>query len=241
MDSQSGSGGGPSKRITRSWYPGGQACTRRTTGLQVAAPCSSRTSGLGTDVGYWGRVDSRGEFEENSGFLETFHPHRFPWRSLLAAVRRILPLGAAALVGAVTALAWQSFVFRPARTSAGQPTLTVPAAQGVAAVPTSNASERPSAELPLVPRSAPALALPGPARPAQQALLGAAPPLPASRASSEVGRSPSARPIDHQVLLGRPRSPAVKVNPVRAARPAVTRSNRGPMSDPDGVLPPSFI
>ena len=37
MDSQPGIGRGPNKRITRSWYPGGQACTNRTTRLEAAA------------------------------------------------------------------------------------------------------------------------------------------------------------------------------------------------------------
>ncbi len=210
MDSKPGKGGGPSKRITRSWYPGGQACTSRTAGLEAAAPCSNGTSGLGTDVGYWGRVDSQGEFEENSGFSKTFHPSRFPWRSLFVTVQRILPLSAAALVGAVTALAWQSFVFRPAQTFSGRPTLPVPAAQCATAVRSVNPTERLPADLPLVRGSAPALAVPGPARTAQQA------------------------------LLGRPRSPAVKVSPVRAAKPAVTPAHRGQMIDPDGVLPPTF-
>jgi hypothetical protein len=241
MDSQPGIGGGPNKRITRSWYPGGQASTRRTTRPEAAAPSSNGTSGLGADVGYWGRVDSQGEFKENSGFLEPSHPSRFPWRSLFVAVRRILPLSAAALVGAVTALAWQSFLVRPAQTPAGRPIPPVPAAQGVAAVRTTNATERPPADLSPVRGSAPAPAIPAPARPVQPPLLGSAPPLPESPSSSEVERSPSARPINRPALLGRPRSPAVKVNPVRAARPTVTPAHRGQASDPDAILRPTFM
>jgi hypothetical protein len=211
MDSQPGIGGGPNKRITRSWYPGGQACTNRTTKLEAATPCSSGTSGLGADVGYWGRVNTQGEFEEDSGFPEPSHASRFPWRSLFVAIRRILPLSAAALVGAVTALAWQSFVFRPAQPPAGRPTLPVPAAQAAAPARTSTATERPPADPPPVRESAPALAVPARARPAPQ------------------------------MLLGRPRTPSAKVNPVRVTRPVVAPAHRGPSGDPDAILAPTFL
>ena len=241
MDSQPGIGGGPSKRITRSWYPGGQACNPRTTRLEATAPSSGGTSGPGTDVGYWGRVDSQGTFEENSGFLAPSYPSRFPWRSLFAAVGRILPLGAAALVGAVTALAWQSYLVRPAQTPAGRPALSVPATQGGATVRTTNAAEIPAIVLPPVRGSAPALAVPAPAQPARQALLGSPPPPPASRALSEVERSPSARPSDRHAFPGKPRASAVKVNPVRAARTAVTPTRRDQASDPDAILRPTFL
>ena len=240
MDSQPGIGGGPNKRITLSWYPGGQDCTRRTTKPEVPASCSSGISGLGTDVGYWGRVNSQGEFEESSGFLAPLRPSRLPWRALFVAVRRILPLSAAAFVGAVTALAWQSYMVRPPQIPAGRPTLPVPAAQGVAPVRTASAMESP--DLSPIRGSAPALAAPSPARPAQQALPGSAPALPASRATSEVERLPSARPMVRQALLGKTRAPpAVKANPVRAARPALTPAYRGLPSDPDAILQPTFM
>ena len=121
MDSQRRIGRGPSNRITRSWYPSGRARTCRGAGVETEVTRSRGTSGLGTDVGYWGRVDSGGDFEEGSGFLE---PHsRFSWRPVVSAVRRIVPLCAAALVGAVTALAWQSFLVRPTPPPVAQPTL----------------------------------------------------------------------------------------------------------------------
>jgi hypothetical protein len=205
MDSRSGIGGMPSKRITRSWYPGGRECPR--------SPTSRGTSNLGTDVGYWGRVDSRGEFEDDSGFLEPTTPSRIPWRPLFVAVRRIVPLVVAALVGAVTALAWQSFVIRPAPVVS--PALAVPAAQSVV----------PAQAIP-----APAPAVPVPAPPT---LLGSAP-----ASSSAVERSPSAVANDHPPLLGKPRTAAVKVDRVRAAKRAVPRAQD---SDPDAILQPTLM
>lgn len=240
MDSQGGIGGGPSRRITRSWYPGGKACTRRTTGIEAAASCSRGTSWLGTNVGYWGRVDTQGEFKASLGFLEPMHPSRFPWRSLCFAIRRILPLSVAALVGAVTALAWQSFVIRPAQPLAGRPILPAPAVQGLAAVRTGNGAERPPADLPPISGSTPALAVPAPTWPTQEAPIGSAPKLAASPAKAEVERSASARPNDRLALPYRTRSPALKVNPARAARPAVTHARLRQASDPDAILPPDF-
>jgi len=211
MDSQPGTGDEPNKRITRSWYPSGQACARRATGLTAATPCLHGSSGPGNHAGYWGRVNTRGEFEEDSGFLAPFHPSFFPWRSLFLAVRRILPLSAAALVGAVTALAWQSFLVRPPQPPAGPRTLSVPAAHALAPVRTSKEAQRPPADLPPARTSIGALAIPAPARPAVQA------------------------------LLGKPPAPAAKVKPLRAPRPAVTPAHRGQVIDPDAVLQPSFF
>lgn len=221
MDSQLGIGDGPNKRITLRWYPGGQACTRRAIGLTAATPCSSGTSGLGRDVGYWGRVNTRGEFEENSGFLQPFHTSRFPWHSLLLAVWRILPFAAAALVGAVTALAWQSFLVRPAPPPASRPTLSASAAQVVAPARVPNEAQSPPAHL-------------SPVRLNAGSLAGSV------NAGSLTGGSAPARPTP-QVLLRKPRAPAAKVSPVRTPRPAVTPAHRGPAIDPDAVLPPTFL
>ena len=158
MDSQRRIGRGPSNRITRSWYPGGRARTYRGTGVEAEVTRSRGTSGLGTDVGYWGRVDSQGEFDEDAGFLE---PHSgFPWRPVVSAVRRIVPLCAAALVGAVTALAWQSFLVRPTPPPVAQPALLAtptsarPAPQALLGSPPPRPASRASPEAEQ-PRSAP--------------------------------------------------------------------------------------
>ena len=84
MDSQRRLGRGPSNRITRSWYPGGRAGSRRSREGEALLSRSRGTSGLGTDVGYWGRVDSQGDFEEGTGFLVPFRSPGRAWRSLVA-------------------------------------------------------------------------------------------------------------------------------------------------------------
>jgi len=249
MDSQPGISREASKRITRSWYPGGRA--RRTTDSETAATPSRDTSGLGTEVGYWGRVDTDGEFEEGSGFLAPFAHAWFPWRWLLSIVRRVLPLSVAALVGAVTALAWQSFMIRPAPSPAARPTLPVPAAQTAPAMGPTNAPESaPASPLP-IPAGTSSRAAPATARPAPQPLLGSAssaPPLlgptssvAASRPASVVERTRSARPITRQAVPARLRAPAGRVTPNRAARPAGAPARSGASPDPDAILRPSFM
>lgn len=124
MDSQRRTGRGSSNRITRSWYPGDHPRSRRGSAGEDQAARSRGTSGLGTHVGQRGRLDSQGELDAGAGFLEPQSPFR--WRPVIWAVRRLLPLCAAALVGAVTALAWQSFLVRPLPPPATAPALPAP-------------------------------------------------------------------------------------------------------------------
>jgi hypothetical protein len=246
MDSQRRSGRGPSSRITRSWYPGGRARTRRTPAAQAAETRSRGTRGLGTDVGYWGRVDSEGEFDENAGFLAPLPRFWLSWRSWLSAVRRLLPLCAAALVGAVTALAWQSFLLRPLPSPAAQPVLPAPAASSrtimhpesgteKATVPAGENASRPSFRTTVLPPGAPTAPQPAP-----PLLLGSAPPRPAG-ASSAVAQPRSARRSDQQASPARRRSSTVKAPASRATRPTGRPGRPAPSPDPDAILRPSFL
>jgi hypothetical protein len=243
MDTRAGIGGTPSDRKTRSWYPGGQAPTRRST-ARAAAAWPGRSVGPGANVGYWGRVNTQGDFEEGTGFLTPLSPSRFPWRLLFRTVQRILPLGLAALVGAVTALAWQSHMTGPAKGAAPRPASVIPAEHGARSVGTAGATESGTTDLPSVYRQAPTLPTPAAARPAPLLLLGSAPAPSPARPSAVVTGSASARPsasaIDPRPATSTPRPAAVKTKVKRAAR-AVAPTRHVRPADPDAVLPPSFM
>jgi hypothetical protein len=200
--------------------------------------------GPGTNVGYWGRVTTQGDFEEGSGFLAPLSPSGFPWRLLFLTVQRILPLGLAALVGAVTALAWQSYMTGPAKGAAPRPAAVIPAQHGAKAVGTAGATEPAVAGLPSDSRIAPTLPAPAAARPASPPLLGSAPaPSPACPSAVVTGSAsarPSAGAIDPRPATSTPRPAAVKTKVKRAAR-AVAPTRHVRPADPDAVLPPSFM
>ncbi len=240
MDSQRSIGNEPGKRITRSWYPGSRGRARRSTGASAAAPPSHGTSALGTEVGYWGRVDSRGDFEEGSGFLAPFES-RLPWRWLLYAVRRLLPLTVAALVGAVTALAWQSFLLQPTRAPAAGPALPGPAAPPSPAAHATRATENAPAALPRPPAPAPAPAAVPADHGAQPAVATPSVPL--------LGRPPSAstrarfagEKDDRRTTPASPRPVVEKANANRTVRARGSATPRGASPDPDAILRPSFL
>jgi hypothetical protein len=206
MDSQPGLA---SKRITLSWYPGRPAPPRPSANLPATGATGARA---GNQVGYWGRIDTQGDFEEGSGFLAPGSPSRWPGRVLLQTVRRTLPLALAALVGAVTALAWQSHLqgagkLAPVRAAA-------PAAANV--TPARAPSSSPPEPLPAAhPQALPA---PPAARPATQPLLGAPTVVAPARPSASPPRPAKAR-----------------------TRPATQRPAGAAAADPDAILQPTFM
>ena len=220
MDSRSDIGGEPSRRKTRSWHPGSQDRASRRPAPKSRSKQANGRSGFGTDAHYWGRINTQGEFEQASNFPAPPYKFHFPWSALFATIRRILPLAAAAFVGAATALAWQSFLVGPTRVSADVPIV------------------RSSAP---VPAPVPAPAPPVPAQPVHQALLGAAPSPSQPPELPEAERSQAVRPVGLRALLTRPRSPVVPVQKNRAPKPAVSTAHKWQAGDPDAVLQPSFF
>ncbi len=147
-------------------------------------------------AGYWGRVNSGGDFE--SAAASAVFPARPPRRLPVAGLKWLLPYLGSALVGALTALAVSGV-----RTAAAPPAATVPA------VATTPRIAAPAA----VPAASPAVATPSPP---------IAVPLPASLAPSGAASTseptvapqrPRARPASVPSRRRPPPSPAA---PVRA-------------------------
>ena len=241
MDSHPEIGGEPSKRKTRSWHPASQDRATRETTPRSRPKDSNGRSGLGTEARYWGRVNTLGEFEQASSFPAPPYQFRFPWRLLFATLRRILPLAASAFVGAVTALAWQSFLIGPTTNPGGRLIPPIPAARSMTAVPLKMAVERPPADMPIIHESARPPVAPATALPVVQGGLGAAPSLSTTQAPSASERPQAGRPSGNRAVVAKPRSPAAHANANRAPRPSASPTRAWQPLDSDGVLRPSFL
>jgi hypothetical protein len=223
------------KRKTQSWYPGGRVRPGRATPRGAHAAYSIERTGFASQADFWAPSDTADDFEDDPGLGRALHPGR----ALLATLRRVLPLAVAAFVGAVTALAWQSFLAAPAKVPAAQPAMSVAAAPRDIAFPRPvNTADKPAVAVQV---AAPAPAAPTPVRPVQQLSPGPAPAPATASAAAALARPPSPRPLGLRALLDKPRSPAAHPNTSRAPRPAALPARKSQSGDPDAVLMPAFM
>jgi hypothetical protein len=222
-------------KITRRWYPGVETFARPPTGQQEVAASKPGTLPGGTDAGHWESPQAQGEGDADS--LESFGQSRVPWLTLPVTVQRILPVGMAALVGALTALAWQSFGARPKTMPALRPAQQASAVQPHARE--GRTQGRPLTDQVLVPTSTKPATVPATDN-GQRMLPGPAAPLPVSPVPAPVTLSWPAVAADQQATQAKARTQGARLNRNHVARPSATPVP-GPSPDPDATLKPSFM
>jgi len=197
---------------SRSWR--GEGAERGRSPSVRRSPSGATKSQFPAEARYWGRVNSQGEFEEAPGFPAP--RFQLPWRAIGRAFRGLLPHMSSAVVGALSALAFQAVLARP-QAPATQPAPTIivnptPVVAPPAAV-------------------APVAAPPAPAAPAVAA------PAPAAAVVEEP--APVVRPRAAAPRPARLPRPLPIRNTVAPVRPTEKPTSL-PASDPDAILEPSF-
>jgi hypothetical protein len=198
---------------SRNWRGEGPERSRNPSGRR--SPSGATKSQFPAEARYWGRVNSQGDFEEAPGFPAP--RFQFPWRALGRALRGLVPNLSSALIGALSALAFQAILAQPTGT-ATQPAPTI------------------------IVNPAPVVAAPAVTAPAQVALAPApvaVVPKPEPVVEVAPAITPAPRPRAAAPRVVRPSRPLPirnTVAPVHAApKPASVRQ-----TDPDAILEPSF-
>ncbi len=119
-------------KSSRSWR--GESPERGRNPSNRRSPSGATKSNFPAEARYWGRINSQGDFEEAPGFPAP--RFQFPWRTLGRGLRGVVPHFSSALVGALSALAFQAILARPPGTvTQPAPTIIVNPSPVVAAVP----------------------------------------------------------------------------------------------------------
>jgi len=117
---------------SRNWR--GEGSERGRNPANRRSPSGATKSNFPAEARYWGRVNSEGAFEEAPGFPEP--RYQFPWRALGRGMRSVVPHLSSAVVGALSALVFQTLLAQPTATvTQPAPTIIVNPAPVAAAAP----------------------------------------------------------------------------------------------------------